>query len=246
MDVSQTPQLPFDSPLLEALLRTDPGCWCYIPLDLSVPLRCSEGFRRLWRIGALVESGAAPVESCENRSWLAQSLTHFGINPCQFFDCVANSPPDQTTGEPVVLVRNDQRRIQLSILPIASQHLVRGHIVRMEECSRDGLLDAILEEVAKARERLAVLSVRETEILNLVYQGRTNKAISISTTISEKTVEKHRARIMQKLELLSTAELIRLMTKARLTDEVSALQEKPACAGPAAGLYMDGRLRESA
>ncbi|MFN9719204.1 MAG: LuxR C-terminal-related transcriptional regulator [Planctomycetota bacterium] len=193
-----------------------------------------------------MESEVSLSESPENRGWLAQSLTHFGINPCQFFDCVANASPDPATGDPVVLVRNDQKRIQLSILPIISQNLLRGHIVRMEACPRESLLDSILQEVAKAREKLAVLSVRETEILDLVYQGRTNKAISISTTISEKTVEKHRARIMQKLGLLSTAELLRLITKARLTDEVSALQEKQTCAGPAAGLYKDGRLRESA
>lgn len=246
MDVTQTPLLPFDSLLLEALLRTDPGCWCYIPLDPSALLRCSEGFRRLWRIGTLVESAGAQSGSSENRSWLAQSLTHFGIKPCQFFDLVANSPMESPTGEPVVLVRNDQRRIQLSMQPIEYQHLVRGHIVRMKDCSHDSILNAIVEEVERAKERLAVLSVREAEILDLVYEGRTNKAISISTTISEKTVEKHRARIMQKLGLLSTAELLRLVTKARLMDEVSALLDKHSAASVAAGLYTDGRLRESA
>ena len=64
--------------------------------------------------------------------------------------------------------------------------------------------------------RRAGLSPREQEILSLVYQGQTNKAISRGTGISEKTVEKHRSRIMQKLQLTSHAALYRLVSRALL------------------------------
>jgi DNA-binding NarL/FixJ family response regulator len=51
-------------------------------------------------------------------------------------------------------------------------------------------------------------------VLSLLYDGKTNKAIAFITGISEKTVEKHRARIMLKLNVNSTAELIRLVCYA--------------------------------
>ena len=62
--------------------------------------------------------------------------------------------------------------------------------------------------------RLATLTPREHEVLNIVANGETNKVIADELGISEKTVEFHRANIMQKLEARSLADLIRA-TRAR-------------------------------
>jgi FixJ family two-component response regulator len=51
-------------------------------------------------------------------------------------------------------------------------------------------------------------------VLNIVANGETNKVIADELGISEKTVEFHRANIMQKLEARSLADLIRA-TRAR-------------------------------
>jgi FixJ family two-component response regulator len=59
-------------------------------------------------------------------------------------------------------------------------------------------------------ERLAQLSQREREVLGLVLAGKPNRQIAAELFISMKTVEFHRARIMQKLEVRSAAELFRL------------------------------------
>jgi two-component system response regulator DctR len=59
-------------------------------------------------------------------------------------------------------------------------------------------------------ERLAQLSEREREVLDLVLAGKPNRQIAAELFISMKTVEFHRARIMQKLEVRSAAELFRL------------------------------------
>ncbi len=59
-------------------------------------------------------------------------------------------------------------------------------------------------------ERLALLSDREREVLDLVLAGKPNRQIAAELFISMKTVEFHRARIMQKLEVHSAAELFRL------------------------------------
>ena len=57
------------------------------------------------------------------------------------------------------------------------------------------------------------LSVRERQVIDLVYQGETNKSIGIQLGISIKTVEKHRGKAMKKMEVSSLAELIRLMDR---------------------------------
>ena len=54
-----------------------------------------------------------------------------------------------------------------------------------------------------------VLSNRELEILKLIAEGVTNKKIAGQLSISVKTVETYRSRIMQKLDLHSTADLIK-------------------------------------
>jgi two-component system response regulator NreC len=54
-----------------------------------------------------------------------------------------------------------------------------------------------------------MLSPREWQILELLAQGYTNREIAESLPISVKTVETHRARIVEKLGLRSRAELVR-------------------------------------
>jgi two-component system response regulator TtrR len=59
-------------------------------------------------------------------------------------------------------------------------------------------------------ERLAQLTEREREVLDLVLAGKPNRQVAAELFISVKTVEFHRARIMQKLNVRSAAELFRL------------------------------------
>ena len=57
------------------------------------------------------------------------------------------------------------------------------------------------------------LSEREREVIQLVYEGATNKAIGIQLGISIKTVEKHRGKAMKKMSVMSLAGLVRLMDR---------------------------------
>jgi len=54
------------------------------------------------------------------------------------------------------------------------------------------------------------LTTREREIVDLILHGRRNRQISDSLSISEKTVSTHRTRAFEKLEITTTAELVRL------------------------------------
>lgn len=79
----------------------------------------------------------------------------------------------------------------------------------VKECiRRDAEERAMLERRRLHSERLATLTLREREVLTLVVAGRMNREIAEALDISVKTVEAHRARIMEKLEVNSVAELV--------------------------------------
>ena len=56
---------------------------------------------------------------------------------------------------------------------------------------------------------LDLLSAREREVLQLISEGRTNKDIAQMLSLSVHTVDSHRSRLMEKLNLNSTGELVR-------------------------------------
>lgn len=84
----------------------------------------------------------------------------------------------------------------------------------------DRLLGAARERNAErarrdvVQERFGRLSPREREVCDGVAGGLLNKQIAHAMGISEKTVKVHRGRVMEKLEVTSVADLVRLTTKA--------------------------------
>jgi two-component system response regulator FixJ len=75
---------------------------------------------------------------------------------------------------------------------------------------RDGERRAAAHSRSTADARLERLTAREREILNLIASGHQNREIAAQLDISPRTVEVHKARIMEKLECHSLAELIRM------------------------------------
>ncbi len=67
-----------------------------------------------------------------------------------------------------------------------------------------------VEPAAPGHEQLALLSEREQEVLKLVLAGKPSRQVAEELYISSRTVEFHRARIMQKLGVRSAAELFRV------------------------------------
>lgn len=65
---------------------------------------------------------------------------------------------------------------------------------------------------------LSMISPREKEILQLIAEEHTSSEIAKLLFISEKTVEKHRASLMEKLNVRNLAGLVRLAVKHRLVD----------------------------
>jgi two-component system response regulator FixJ len=71
-------------------------------------------------------------------------------------------------------------------------------------------------EAAQAAQRIATLSPREREVLDALLTGRANKVIAFDLGISVRTVEVHRARMMERLGTRQLAEAIRLGVMAQL------------------------------
>jgi two-component system, NarL family, response regulator NreC len=72
------------------------------------------------------------------------------------------------------------------------------------------MLDDYVKRVAGSgvADRYETLSAREREIFQLIAEARTNKEVAQILEISPATVETHRARILQKLDIHNTAELV--------------------------------------
>jgi two-component system response regulator FixJ len=71
-------------------------------------------------------------------------------------------------------------------------------------------------EIEEATRRLAILSPREREVLDGLLAGQPNKLIAYQLGISVRTVEVHRARMMERLGMRQLAEALRLGIIARL------------------------------
>jgi two-component system response regulator FixJ len=71
-------------------------------------------------------------------------------------------------------------------------------------------------EVLEAARRIAALSPREREVLDALVAGRPNKVVAFDLGISVRTVEVHRARMMDRLGARQLAEAIRLAVMAKL------------------------------
>jgi two-component system response regulator FixJ len=95
--------------------------------------------------------------------------------------------------------------------PIDGQALL-DRIAEMVESDRQACLaDA---KLAKAAKELARLTPRQRQVLDGLLAGKRNKIIADELGLSPKTVDVHRFRIMQRLEVDSLSDLIRLALSA--------------------------------
>ncbi|HEX8956270.1 MAG TPA: response regulator [Burkholderiaceae bacterium] len=106
-------------------------------------------------------------------------------------------------------------------VPMAVDALKRGAFDFFEKPFDDNkLMDRVIEAFAASRQaaeaavvqaRLATLSLREREVMELVIGGKLNKVIADELGISMRTVEVHRANILDKMHVKTAVELARLL-----------------------------------
>lgn len=71
-------------------------------------------------------------------------------------------------------------------------------------------------QIAEIRERMNTLTKRETEVLNLITQGKRNKTIADELHVSQSTVEAHRAKVMEKMQANTLSDLMRMVLSLEL------------------------------
>ena len=96
----------------------------------------------------------------------------------------------------------------------AIKQVFRGEFYLSPGVSRV-VVDAFLSKTDVPEERL---TVRERQVVKLVGEGKTTKEAAAFLGISVKTAESHRTRLMQKLGIHSTAELVRYAVKHGLIE----------------------------
>lgn len=72
-----------------------------------------------------------------------------------------------------------------------------------------------LQDLGRINERIASLTPREREVMDMVVDGKANKVIAIDLGLSQRTVEIHRARVMSKMEAESVSQLVQLVMRVR-------------------------------
>jgi DNA-binding NarL/FixJ family response regulator len=96
----------------------------------------------------------------------------------------------------------------------AIRQVFRGEVYLSPGVSR-AVVDAFLSKSSLPEERL---SARERQVAKLIGEGHTTKELAAILGISVKTAESHRTRLMQKLDVHSTAELVRYAIRQGLVE----------------------------
>jgi two-component system response regulator FixJ len=117
-------------------------------------------------------------------------------------------------------------------VPMSAQAFRRGAIDFIEKPFDEGYLLERIEEAIRqdqnnrealilkehARSRLASLTPREAEIMWLIVSGKSNKEIASQLQLSNRTVETHRGRIMDKTRARTLVDLITLTRESSPSD----------------------------
>lgn len=113
-------------------------------------------------------------------------------------------------------------------VPMAVEAMQHGAFDFLQKPFRDqDLIDRVTKALARDREsrqelqkheevraRLASLTPREHDVLQLLAQGQPNKVMASELGLSQRTVEIHRAHVMEKMRARSVAQLVRMMLDA--------------------------------
>ena len=103
----------------------------------------------------------------------------------------------------------------LAELELALSFVVRGEIYLSPPLSQKVIMEYV-QRTGKQRAREETLTARQREILSLIAEGESTKQVALQLNISVKTVESHRAQIMERLNIHDVAGLVRYAIRTGL------------------------------
>ena len=156
-------------------------------------------------------------------------------------DCLILSQQTPSMDGLAVLESLRSRRLNLPVIILTACGDVTSAVRAMKlgaadylerPCPEHVLLDAVRSaldhdrtrrnrraQIAAAVEKLARLTPRERQVVNLLADGRLTKQIAAELKISPKTVEVHRANIMRKTQANNIAELVRMVVYEQVSED---------------------------
>jgi len=173
----------------------------------------SEGFGSGEEFDAMLQAGYAPSQPC----CLLLDVRMPGMSGLALFDQLARRGLVELM--PVIFLTGH------ADVPTAVDLVKRGAFDFCEKpFSDNALVDRIERAIGRSREvlaarrqqhllevRLAELTERERDVMRLVVEGLPNKLIADHLDISVRTVEVHRARVFDKMEVKSAVELVNVL-----------------------------------
>jgi two-component system response regulator FixJ len=117
---------------------------------------------------------------------------------------------------PMAVEAMQQGAIDFVQKPYREQELLDkiSHAITLDEENRTSL-----QQKQIILTNMKTLTPRECDVIKLIVEGKANKVIAIELDISQRTVEIHRARVMEKLNANSLAHLVRMFLAAE--DEIN-------------------------
>ncbi|HEV2211395.1 MAG TPA: response regulator transcription factor [Verrucomicrobiae bacterium] len=111
------------------------------------------------------------------------------------------------------------KRAATAELAGAMQQVLGGEIYLSRDISNRLLKKLPLHQLAHQKSPLEKLTDRQREILQLIAEGQTTKAIALILKVSPKTVEYHRAKLMERLNIFDIPGLVRFALQSGLISQ---------------------------
>jgi DNA-binding NarL/FixJ family response regulator len=111
------------------------------------------------------------------------------------------------------------KKAAVAELRSAVERVTGGEIYLSREISNRLLKKFPLQQIAHQKTPLEQLTERQREILQLIAEGQTTKAIALILKVSPKTVEYHRAQLMDRLKIHDIPGLVRFALRAGLISQ---------------------------
>lgn len=181
----------------------------------------------LWTLKELLQDVGAEIRTYTSATEFLGSYTPSGLAECLLCDLrmpnlsgaeVQNRFLEKSVNVPIIFVSgHGEVKVAVELLkkgafdflekPVSGNelvHKVQLALAHSRELKKEQLERSIIDA------RLAMLTPKERQIIKLVVDGKSSQKIASELGLSPRTVENHRARIMDKLHINSAVELVKL------------------------------------